>query len=233
MKARIKVDRELLERFEVTNGLCKGALWPKLCLICMHLLLLRGDQKKVKEIDDVGTLLLCKLDNQLFHRSTRNTRETLLQREKFVDDALLLEYSRAAQYMCLPSGSMLIELASSLGLSISFSKTKFMVVDSAVAAGEKFPFVVADSAIDCLILAPCMVTEMREFMKRLKGELPMPLRVCIDRYLRIPTCLLILSDRCTGHVCCWSCCTVVSVGNLFTGSSGSVIVSTTSVSGQC
>ena len=72
-------------------------------------------------------------------------------------------------------------------------------------------------------------------MRRLKGELAMPLRLlglCNMLCIRIPTCLLILSNRCTGPVCCQPCCMAVSARYLFVGSSGGRIVYTIGVSGQ-
>ena len=44
MKARVRVDRELLEESEVTNGLPQGCTT---CLIYMHVLLLRGGSRKL------------------------------------------------------------------------------------------------------------------------------------------------------------------------------------------
>ena len=59
----------------------KEALWPLLCLIVAE-----RWSERVKEIDDVGTLLLYKQDNQLFRRSTRSTIEVLLQKGEYADD---------------------------------------------------------------------------------------------------------------------------------------------------
>ena len=46
--------------------------------------------ERVKEIADMGTLLLYKQGNRLFRRLTRNANEVLLQKGEFVDDVVLL-----------------------------------------------------------------------------------------------------------------------------------------------
>ena len=83
--------------------------------------------------------------NKLFRRFTRNAREALLQKGEFADDVILLACSRAAACAAI---RIYIEVASSFRLSVSFSKTKFMVVGSPVAAEEKYPLVVADGFIN-------------------------------------------------------------------------------------
>ena len=56
----------------------KAVPWLQLCLICIHASVVsKRWAVKVKGIDDVGTLLLCKLHIWLFQRSTRNAREVL------------------------------------------------------------------------------------------------------------------------------------------------------------
>ena len=95
-----------------------------------------------------------------------------------------------------------------------------------MATEEKRSLVVADGTIDWVDHFPylgSLITKMVEFMRRLKEELPILLRLlglCNNLCLRIPNCLLILSDRYTGSACSKSCCRVVSAGHLFTGSSG-------------
>ena len=40
-----------------------------------------------------------------------------------------------------------------------------------MAAEEKFPFAVADSTIDCLILVPCMVTENERVYEKVERRI--------------------------------------------------------------
>ena len=61
-------------------------------------------------------------------------------------------------------------MASSLRLSDSFSKTKFTLVDFAVAAEEKCPLVVADGTIDWVDIFVAWLQKIGEFIRRLKGK---------------------------------------------------------------
>ena len=72
----------------------------------------------------------------MFHRSTRNAGETLLYKGKFADDVVLFTCSREAA--CAATEAY-IEVASSLGLTVSFPKTKFMVLGAAVSIDDQQP----------------------------------------------------------------------------------------------
>ena len=74
-----------------------------------------------------------------------------MQKGKFTDDVVLLVRSRAAACAAI---RIYVEMASSLGLSVNFSKTRFMMVGSEVAAEEKCPLVVADGTIDWVVHFP-------------------------------------------------------------------------------
>ena len=123
-RARIRVDGELLEEFEVTNGLLHHG--PTLLNLYTSVVSEKWAEK-VKGIDDVGsTLLLCKLDNRLFRKSTRNAREALLQKGEFADDVVLLACSRAAAYAAI---RIYVEVASSSGcLSVSLRQSLWWLV---------------------------------------------------------------------------------------------------------
>ena len=56
-------------------------------------------------IDDVDTLLLCNLDDQLFNRSTKNARGTLFQRGNLL--IILFCWHIQGLLRVLPSGSVL------------------------------------------------------------------------------------------------------------------------------
>jgi len=93
MKASVRVDGELLEDFEVTNGLRQGCTMapPLFNFSCLPVLLLRGGRKEFRRLlTDIGTLMLHKQDNQLFLRSSRNANQVLLQKRELADDVVLL-----------------------------------------------------------------------------------------------------------------------------------------------
>ena len=66
----------------------------------------------------------------MFRRSTGNANEVLLQKGEFADDVVLLARSRDAVCAAI---RIYVEVASSLGLTVSFPKTKFMVIGNTVA----------------------------------------------------------------------------------------------------
>jgi len=145
MEAGVRVDGELLEEFEVTNGLRQGCTMAPTLFNLYSCIVAERWAEKVKEIDDVGTLMLCKQDNHLFRRSTRNADEVLLKKGEFADDVVLLARSRDAACAAIRS---YVEVASSLGLTVSFVKTKFVVVGTGVTDEEKRPLVVGDDFIE-------------------------------------------------------------------------------------
>ena len=145
MKASVRVDGELLEEFEVTNGLRQGCTMAPILFNLYACVVAERWVERVKEITDVGTLILCKQDNRLFRSSTRNAREVLLQKGEFADDVVLLACSRVAACAAI---RVYVEVANSLGLTVSFPKTKFMVIGNEVTVEEKRPLVVRDSLIE-------------------------------------------------------------------------------------
>jgi len=79
-------------------------------------------------LNDLGTLLVNKQDGLLFGQSTRHSSEVSLYKGEFADDVVLLVCSREAA--CFAAIREYVEVASSLGLTVSFLKTKFMVMGS-------------------------------------------------------------------------------------------------------
>ena len=78
MEASVRVDGELLEEFEVSNGLRQGCTMAPILFNLYAFVVAERWAQRVKDITDVGTLMLCKQDNHLFRRSTRNANEALL-----------------------------------------------------------------------------------------------------------------------------------------------------------
>ena len=87
----------------------------------------------------------------MFRRSTGNASEALLYKGEFADDVVLFACSRDAA--CAAIGAY-IEVASSLGLTVSFPKTKFMVVGAAVSVDDQQPLAVGGGLIEWVDLFP-------------------------------------------------------------------------------
>ena len=94
--------------------------------------------------EGVGTLIVNKQDGLLFRRSTRYANRTLMYKGEFADDVVLLARSREAACAAIKA---YVEVASFLGLTVSFHKTKFMVIGSAVSEEDWQPLAVDDGLI--------------------------------------------------------------------------------------
>ena len=46
--------------------------------------------ERIRGVDGVGTQILCKFDQQLFRRSTKNACKKLLEKGEFADNVVLL-----------------------------------------------------------------------------------------------------------------------------------------------
>ena len=99
----------------------------------------------MKTIEGVGTLVVNKQDGRLFRRSLRNASGTLLYKSEFADDVVLFACSREAACTAIEA---YIEVASSLGLTVSFPKTKFMVVGATVSVDDHQPLAVGGGLIE-------------------------------------------------------------------------------------
>ena len=139
MKARLRIDGEMLEEIEVANGLRQGCTMAPTLFNLYACVVAERWLDRLEAIEGIGTLVVNKQDGQLFRRSTRNASETLLYKGEFADDVVLFACSREAACASIRA---YIEVVSSLGLTVSFPKTKFMVVGAAVSVDDQQPLAV-------------------------------------------------------------------------------------------
>jgi len=100
MKAKLRIGEEILDEIEVTNGLRGCTMVPTLFNMYACVVLERW-LEKVSGVARVGTYILCKLDHQLFRRSTTGACQKCLTECQFVDDTALLASShKAAEEAC-------------------------------------------------------------------------------------------------------------------------------------
>ena len=100
---------------------------------------------RVHGMEGVGTLLLHKFDQRLFRRATRDAQEVRLRKGEFAYDVVLLACSRQG---ALATTQAYFDVASSLGLTVSFSKTKFLVTGCDVTEDDRMPLVIDDNSIE-------------------------------------------------------------------------------------
>ena len=72
MRASVKVDSELSEEICVSNGLRQGCTMAPTLFNLYSCVVAERWLDRVKEEEGVGTVLMYKMDQQLFRRSTRN-----------------------------------------------------------------------------------------------------------------------------------------------------------------
>lgn len=145
MKARIRVNGELLEEIEVENGLHQGCtMAPSLfnlyaCVVAERWL------DRVGNVEGVGTHLLYKYDQKLFRRNTTGASSSTLYECEFADDVALLATTRAAAEEAIRTYA---SVASNFGMTVSIQKTKFMVVGSGIGDEDLKPIAIEGGEIE-------------------------------------------------------------------------------------
>ena len=94
MRARVRVDGELLEEIEVNNGLRQGCTMAPILFNLYACMVAERWLDRVQNEEGVGTLMLYKLDQHVFHRSSRNACEMIMR--EFADDVVLMASTRQA-----------------------------------------------------------------------------------------------------------------------------------------
>lgn len=145
MKAKVRLDGELLEEIEVTNGLRQGCTMAPSLFNLYACAVAERWTERVKDVEGVGTEILYKLDQHLFRRSTRKASRTHLLKGEFADDVVLMARSREAAAVALQT---YVDVARDFGMTVSIQKTKFMVVGSGVTEIERAPIVVDGGKIE-------------------------------------------------------------------------------------
>ena len=74
------------------------------------------------EMEDIGSYLRYKFDQQLFTRYTRNASEDTIKECQFADDVVLLATTREGAEATIRAYTC---VAKSLGLTVNIIKTKF------------------------------------------------------------------------------------------------------------
>ena len=147
MRTRVRVDGTLLDDFDVSNGLRQDCTMAPTLFNLNASIVSERWLHRVEGLEGVGTLLLHKLDQKLFHRATRNAQEVQLYKGEFADDVVLLACSRQG---AVAATQAYVDVVSSLGLTVSFSKTKFLVTGCDLTEEDRMPLVIDDNNIECV-----------------------------------------------------------------------------------
>ena len=136
MHAQVRINGETVEEIPVENGLRQGCTMAPVLFNLYASLVVERWSARVKDEEGVGTYLRCKLDHQLFRRSTRGAEEYRMNECQFVDDAALLATTCTGAEQAALS---YVEVASAFGLTVSLPKTKLLVAGHALQEEDKAP----------------------------------------------------------------------------------------------
>ena len=145
MQVRVRVDGELLEEIEVTNGLGQGCTMAPTLFNLFACAVAERWTERNREVEGAGTRILYKLDQQLFRRSTRKASELCLHKGEFADDVVLMARLKDA---AAAASRAYVDVTRAFGMTVSITKTKFMVVGNGVSDEEKLPIAVDGGRIE-------------------------------------------------------------------------------------
>ena len=136
MNVSSRVDGKLLEEIEVNNGprqRCSMAPTLLNLYVCVV-----GERwlSRVAEMEDVGSYLRYKFDQQLFRRYTRIATEDTIKECQFADDVALLATTWEGAKTTIRAYSC---VAKFWGLTVNIIKTKFIVVGHDIAEDDTQP----------------------------------------------------------------------------------------------
>ena len=148
MNSEIRLDGELLEGIGVNNGLRQGCTIAPTLFNLYSCAVTERWLSRVGHVEGVGTTVLYKLDQQLFRRSTSGAGKVDVNECQFADDVALLAASRAG------AGGGGIgayhSAAAAFGLTVSYSKTKFLVAGHGVTEEDMLPIMTPGGSIECV-----------------------------------------------------------------------------------
>ena len=147
MNSQIRLDGELLEGIGVNNGLRQGCTIAPTLFNLYSCAVTERWLSQVGHVEGVGTTVLYKLDQQLFRRSTTGAGKVDVNECQFADDVALLATSCAGAEGTIGAYH---SAAASFGLTVSYSKTKFLVAGHGVTEEDLLPIMTPGGSIECV-----------------------------------------------------------------------------------
>ena len=147
MNAQIRLDGELLEGIGVNNGLRQGCTIAPTLFNLYSCAVTERWLSRIRHVEGVGTTILYKIDQQLFRRSTSGAEEFVIGECQFADDVALLATSRAGAEETIGAYH---STATAFGLTVSFSKTKFLVAGHGVTEEDMHPIATPGGSVECV-----------------------------------------------------------------------------------
>ncbi len=146
MSTCLRMDGVLSDPIGVENGLRQGCcMAPVLFNLYMCAVVEVWCSRMAEFDDDVGMKVHFKCDGQLLRKPRKNITTARITEGQFADDSVLFALTRHGMEIAVP---VFNDVAADFGLTVSFSKTKFMVMGCGLTAGDCMPLPVASSVVE-------------------------------------------------------------------------------------
>ncbi len=145
MSTRLRLDGTLQENISVQNGLRQGCTMAPVLFNLYMCAVIECWLDRLDGADGVGVDILVRYDGELLRKSRQRTSTRRLTECQFADDAALIATSRNGMERVIAA---FVEVASDFGLTVSFTKTKFMAIGVGLCEAEKLPVVIGDSTVE-------------------------------------------------------------------------------------
>ena len=136
MKAKIRIDRTMLEEIEVVNGLRQGCCMAPVLFNLYSCLAIERWLARIENVEGVGITIKYKNDNKLFRKYTRNSCEKKITEWQFADDAAIYASTRSGAERAAVEYQ---QASNDFGLTVSIPKTKHMVTGRLVEESDCEP----------------------------------------------------------------------------------------------
>ncbi|XP_065189682.1 uncharacterized protein LOC135820293 [Sycon ciliatum] len=147
MSASVQFNNILSDPFSIGNGLRQGcSMAPVLFNIFMWAVMTQW-QHRVRRVDGVGFELRSAYSSDLYRKPRRDDQHHCLTDSQFADDSCLFATTRSGAGAAL---CCLHEVASGFGLTISATKTQFVVVGPGITLTDRAPLQLGQAEVECV-----------------------------------------------------------------------------------
>ncbi len=146
MSTCLRLDGVLSDPIGVENGLRQGCcMAPVLFNLYMCAVVEVWCSRMAEFSDEVGVKVRFECDGQLLRKPRQNIPVARITEGQFADDSVLFALTRTGMEIAVTT---LNDVAADFGLTVSFSKTKFMAMGCDITAADCTPLPVARSVVD-------------------------------------------------------------------------------------
>ncbi len=147
MTAVLRVNGITTDPISVNNGLRQGCTMAPVLFNIYMWAVVSCWQQRLKDHPGAGVEFRFQCTSDLYRKSRRSDPLVKLTECQFADDSALLAVTRYGAELAL---RLFAEVASQFGLTVSATKTKFLVVGSNISDDDRAPLQLGDAEIACL-----------------------------------------------------------------------------------